>query len=256
MQGNCTGRCTRQGSHGERGGRGKTAQTALFRHYTAGRDLSLCVYLIIKGTPLLQLTYKAGRCLYIDVYTSFMCLFYTLQFRYSTRVDYVLMFFGTITGIGHGISLPLLMLVFGELINSFIYQEQTATVADCLQVDRVCNVPYTTSDPVILACADNTNTSFLVGFTLDQLVEETYGDRAQCVSDDEFTDQVVLYCIYFTIIATSVFGLGFVQISFFQMACERQVRKIRLLFYRAILKQNIGWFDNNPSGELASRLNE
>ena len=42
----------------------------------------------------------------------------------------------------------------------------------------------------------------------------------------------------------------------YQLAAERQVYKIRLLFYQAILRQNIGWFDSNPSGELSSRLTE
>ena len=43
---------------------------------------------------------------------------------------------------------------------------------------------------------------------------------------------------------------------FYQTACERQLYKIRLNYYRAILRQDIGWFDGNPSGELASRLSE
>lgn len=186
----------------------------------------------------------------------FVCLFLNfLQFRYATKLDYLLMIIGSLTGIVHGVSLPLLMLVFGELINSFIYQEQTFTVAECLDLPRECDVIFNTTSPGFLSCAD-TNTSFLNGLTLEQLVEITFGDRAECVSDNEFTDQVFLYCIYFSIIAATVFVFAYFQISFFQMACERQVRKIRLFFYRAILKQNIGWFDVNPSGELASRLNE
>uniref|UniRef100_A0A1X7TB27 ABC transmembrane type-1 domain-containing protein n=1 Tax=Amphimedon queenslandica TaxID=400682 RepID=A0A1X7TB27_AMPQE len=41
-----------------------------------------------------------------------------------------------------------------------------------------------------------------------------------------------------------------------QLACERQVYKIRLAYYRAVLHQDIGWFDLNASGELTSRLND
>ena len=87
-------------------------------------------------------------------------------------------------------------------------------------------------------------------------MESTFGEAAECVTDDEFIDQVVLYCIYFVAIAVAVFIFAYIEISFYQMACERQVRKIRLHFYRSVLHQNIGWFDSNPSGELASRLNE
>ena len=53
-----------------------------------------------------------------------------------------------------------------------------------------------------------------------------------------------------------VFLASYIQVFFYQTACERQLYKIRLYYYRAILRQDIGWFDSNPSGELASRLSE
>ena len=56
-------------------------------------------------------------------------------------------------------------------------------------------------------------------------------------------------------IAAAVLIISYFQISFIQIACERQVKKIRLLFYKSVLRQNIGWFDTTASGELASRLN-
>ena len=164
------------------------------------------------------------------------------------------MFFGTFTAIGHGIALPLLMLVFGDLINVFIYQEQTTEVASCLNVSREeCSGVFAGNTNVALSCG---NSSLFVGATLEQALDRLFGSSARCLTDDQFTDEVHLFSIYFVIIAAVVFLFGYIQISFFQMACERQVRKMRLLFYRAILGQNIGWFDNNPSGELASRLNE
>lgn len=178
------------------------------------------------------------------------------QFRYATGLDYFFMFLGTLTAIGHGISLPLLMLVFGELIDFFIYQEQSASLAACLNVSRSCGNVFQSNTTFQLPCKDDFNSSGFVGLSLSESVRAVFGDSARCLTDDEFTDQVVIYCVYFVIIAVVVFVFAYIQISFFQMACERQVRKIRLEFYRAILKQNIGWFDSNPSGELASRLNE
>ena len=65
-----------------------------------------------------------------------------------------------------------------------------------------------------------------------------------------------LQILTFVGIGLGVLLLGYIQITLYQIADERQVHKIRLLFYRAVLRQNIGWFDSNPSGELASRLSE
>ena len=183
-----------------------------------------------------------------------MFALFRLQFRYATRLDYLLILFGTITGIIHGVSLPLLMLVFGELINVFIYQEQSTSTASCLNLTRSCDEVFFSESEFLLPCGLN-STPFN-GATLSQGVEAIFGTTSRCISDEQFEREITLYCVYFVIIAVAVFVFAYVEISFFQMACERQVRKIRLFFYRAVLKQSIGWFDSNPSGELASRLNE
>ncbi|CAI8032918.1 ATP-dependent translocase ABCB1 [Geodia barretti] len=176
-------------------------------------------------------------------------------FRYATPLDRLLMAIGTITGILHGISLPVLMLLFGELINFYIYQEQTSSVANCLDISASsCNDIFFSNTSFILPCGFNS--TLFNGATLDLSVEAIFGRNAQCLTDEDFTSEVSLYCIYLTFVGIGVFLLAYIEISFFQMACERQVKKIRLYFYQSVLRQNIGWFDSNPSGELASRLND
>lgn len=46
------------------------------------------------------------------------------------------------------------------------------------------------------------------------------------------------------------------QIAAFEAACERQVYRLREQYYKAVLRQQIVWFDKRQSGEMASRLNE
>jgi len=38
------------------------------------------------------------------------------------------------------------------------------------------------------------------------------------------------------------------------IAAERQIRRIRFLLFRNILRQEIGWFDVHNAGELSNRL--
>ena len=188
-----------------------------------------------------------------------MCSIF-LQFRYATLLDIFLMLVGAVTGIIHGSLLPMLMLVFGELTDAFIYQTQTEAITSMLDspgnqscggvLQLMANITPGTS----FTCIDNFNASLVN--TLSDGVRCFFGSGSECLTDDDFIDIVNLYSIYFLAIAVAVFVFGYLEITFFQMACERQVRKIRLEYYWAILKQNIGWFDNNPSGELASRLNE
>jgi ABC-type multidrug transport system fused ATPase/permease subunit len=49
---------------------------------------------------------------------------------------------------------------------------------------------------------------------------------------------------------------SYFQVAFWLMASERQTRLIRKSLFRAILRQEIGWFDVYKSGELTNRLTE
>ena len=50
--------------------------------------------------------------------------------------------------------------------------------------------------------------------------------------------------------------LGYMEVTFWLIAAYRQGQKIRMAFFRAIMRQNIGWFDSHRAGELNARLNE
>ena len=82
------------------------------------------------------------------------------------------------------------------------------------------------------------------------------GQQSECLDNESFINIINIQVFAFVGIAVAVFILANIQIGCFQLACERQVHKIRLIYYRAILRQEVGWFDANPSGELASRLTE
>ena len=52
-----------------------------------------------------------------------------LQFRYATLFDWLLMLLGSLLAVCHGVALPMLMLVFGDLTNAFINFEISQQLA-------------------------------------------------------------------------------------------------------------------------------
>lgn len=96
---------------------------------------------------------------------------------------------------------------------------------------------------------------------LDDLFN-SFNAESRCLTDRTFihgerAGDGILWTIYlFIIITVAVFIASYVQIAFMLAACERQVQKMRLLYYKSVLRQDISWFDLNPSGEVSSRLNE
>lgn len=60
--------------------------------------------------------------------------------------------------------------------------------------------------------------------------------------------------IYFCIIGAATVVLGYFQIVGFVLSSNRQAFRIRNACFAAIMRQDIGWFDAQKSGDLNSRL--
>lgn len=169
---------------------------------------------------------------------------------------------GAISAIIHGSALPLLMLIFGDLTNSFINQAISRNITTMFNngsfnCSATLNPLFFVNDSLSQLLGDTcTNTSLVTpSSTYNDLLMQC-GQQGECIENGAFIDQINIQVYYFLGIAVGVFLFANIQISFFQLACERQVQKIRLLYYRAILRQEVGWFDAHPSGELATRLTE
>ncbi|CAI9539614.1 unnamed protein product [Staurois parvus] len=66
------------------------------------------------------------------------------MFRYSGVTDRLLMLFGTIAAVAHGAALPLMMLVFGEMTDSFVSFGQNMTVDEMIQASMTLEKNMTT----------------------------------------------------------------------------------------------------------------
>ncbi|XP_059113266.1 multidrug resistance protein 2 isoform X5 [Peromyscus eremicus] len=140
------------------------------------------------------------------------------MFRYADWLDKLLMVLGTLAAVIHGTSLPLLMLVFGHMTDSFTKAE-------------------TTISPNI------TNQS------------ETNGTQISSSSGD-LEEDMATYAYYYMGIGAGVLIVAYIQVSFWCMAAGRQIHKIRQKFFHAIMNQEIGWFDVHDVGELNTRLTD
>ncbi|XP_030604928.1 ATP-dependent translocase ABCB1 [Archocentrus centrarchus] len=64
------------------------------------------------------------------------------------------------------------------------------------------------------------------------------------------------YAIQFSILGAVVVVAAYLQVSLWTLAAGRQVKRIRSLFFHQIMRQDIGWFDINETGELNTRLTD
>ena len=93
-------------------------------------------------------------------------------------------------------------------------------------------------------------------FTLTEVLQQSFSSVTTCLDDNLFISEVNFQIYIFIGVAFAVVLVGIVQVWFYQTAAESQVHRIRLCYYKAILRQDIAWFDSNPTGGIASRLSK
>ena len=57
-------------------------------------------------------------------------------------------------------------------------------------------------------------------------------------------------------IGVGAFILGYTQVAAWSIAGQRQAAAIRVAYFRALLRQEIGWFDLTTSGALTTQIAE
>lgn len=182
------------------------------------------------------------------------------------------MLLGALAAIAHGCALPIFTLYFGDLADGFILQAVSSNISNLVS-NQVANgtarlVLDNSTDigsgmDILIDC--DSTFEFLVGgaysapstiTTIIQSVNNSRLNDAECLLGDAFINNINIFTFAFVGIAVGVWIVSMVQISTFQFTSERQTHRIRKRYYKAILRQDIAWFDKNPTGALVNRLSE
>uniref|UniRef100_A0A671WT48 ATP-binding cassette, sub-family B (MDR/TAP), member 4 n=1 Tax=Sparus aurata TaxID=8175 RepID=A0A671WT48_SPAAU len=93
------------------------------------------------------------------------------------------------------------------------------------------------------------------GDMTDSFIDDSLNSQLNSSLPSEFSITGV-FAIYYSIMGAVVLVAAYMQVSFWTLAAGRQVKRIRKLFFHCIMKQEIGWFDVNETGELNTRLTD
>ncbi|CAM9703395.1 unnamed protein product, partial [Scytosiphon promiscuus] len=88
------------------------------------------------------------------------------------------------------------------------------------------------------------------GSTLDELGTPVDPNESQ----DSILESVSSFCIYFAVIGLVAGVSGFIMVTLWSIAGERQALRMRRAYVQCILKQDIGWFDEHPAGQLPTAV--
>uniref|UniRef100_A0A672R9D7 Bile salt export pump n=1 Tax=Sinocyclocheilus grahami TaxID=75366 RepID=A0A672R9D7_SINGR len=164
----------------------------------------------------------------------FYCQF-ALQFRFASCREICMMIFGSICAIIHGSAQPLMLLVFGMLTDTFI--EYDIELNELTDPEKVCV----------------NNTIQWRNLTEEENLALNM-TRSCGLLDIEY--EMTNFAYYYVGIGAGVFILGYLQISLWITAAARQIQIIRKMYFRKVMRMEIGWFDCTSVGELNTRMSD
>ncbi|KAK9501451.1 hypothetical protein O3M35_012171 [Rhynocoris fuscipes] len=157
-------------------------------------------------------------------------------FKYGTKSDICLMLLGVMFSFFQGITMPILGLVFGQMTNVLMRAS-------------------------IQGITNSTNNEILANYTEDVYLESDNITSARNITEsqitaEEFNDKMNMFALYYLIIGCIAFCSSFLQAFLWEFSCERQIYKLRKLFFSQILRQEISWYELKQEGDLSSKLSD
>ncbi|XP_039378891.1 phosphatidylcholine translocator ABCB4-like [Mauremys reevesii] len=143
------------------------------------------------------------------------------KFGYANWLDIILMLIGLIAAVANGTGLPLIIVVFGEMTNSFV------TIGQAVNMSSV-NLP---------AVMNSSST-------------------CPAIPGLDIEAEMTRFACYYAGIGFAVVILSTIQVWTFLTSAARQTARIRQNFFFAILHQEMAWFDTSQIGTLNTRLSE
>ncbi|XP_055837899.1 ATP-dependent translocase ABCB1 [Episyrphus balteatus] len=102
--------------------------------------------------------------------------------------------------------------------------------------------------------------SLIFGNLTDAMVKYgiylTSQEQTRSLESDELLDAVKTFALQNAYIGAVMLICSYLSIALFNYAAQSQIYTIRGKFFKAVLHQDMSWYDFHQSGEVASRMNE
>ncbi|KAH6559790.1 hypothetical protein BASA61_000416 [Batrachochytrium salamandrivorans] len=93
--------------------------------------------------------------------------------------------------------------------------------------------------------------TIVFGSIMDHFVMYDGSPASRASLDSGTTQGVIQLCVLGVVTFVTSYG----QMCFWMLAGENQAKRIRELYFKAILRQEVAWFDETSTGELTTRMN-
>lgn len=177
---------------------------------------------------------------------------------------------GFVAAVAAGVALPVHMLLFGRVINQFVYFTRARELTDnvtmrALSRNMSCDAfigNITQSQNVFgmgtMGANDTVPGNNSLGLFCEGQSSSVFSNVAAYICDPAgmLTHEISQFSLYYVALASGVLLASFVATMLWNVSGYRQSHKMRVAFYRSILRQEMGWFDVSDAAQLNNRLQE
>ncbi len=174
----------------------------------------------------------------------------SIQFRFATCTDVLMMLIGTLAAVISGTAQSLQTLLFGRILNELVYHSISIELAPTNQTLQGGSCEEA-SNSILLSFA--TNSSYFCGNDDDQI--QNILDYV-CDPDELLVDRITLFSIFFIVLGTVVFFAAYLATFLWNVSGYRQTIRMRKAFYQSVLREEMGWFDVKEASKVNTLLTE
>ena len=154
----------------------------------------------------------------------------------------------TATSIISGVAVPVDSVLTGRLFNIFISFNSAQGILGSLINQSNCTQHL--AQTLLNSAANNSDRIFCDAFEQGNVINSA--SMFICDPVQTLNEETITHSLYFVYLAIGIFVAQFSSHILWTITASRQSRRMRITFYRAILKHEIGWFDTNDLSRLGS----
>lgn len=83
---------------------------------------------------------------------------------------------------------------------------------------------------------------------------DLFSGHGNTLTNEKFEEEILKICLRFLYIGIASFVASFCEVGFFMVTAQRQVKRLRVAYFLAVMRQDVSWFDTNDPSTLTTKI--
>lgn len=171
-------------------------------------------------------------------------------FRYASSEDLILLGIANLFILYSSLNIPLVNIVYGLMMREM--NDYVARRAQFMTGSggAIINSTLTTINPILI---NSTAVAAMINDKSSSLVPPNFNGTFHD-AQELFINNSYNLCMIVILFGATRFIALYLALLFFSIAASNQAKRVKLLFFKSLLRQEVAWFERNRTGDFAIRI--